>query len=230
MCDEDIFARRNCMSTRIQNTPASGGMLSYIQSAFSMPSLLKVALCAFAVLQPGNAISRPYDQRGTLPHYCVSRNDLSKLKVPYDQGITPDVFCYFNNEEYLRGYTSGSRGEDRLLAQFSLGQRLACPYRTFGPYSMPRSAFEKLVQSQKTRHLQGLKLMDQSGCLEIIYPERGESYQECVASIRTARQRLNYEIEGCTYFTDGTLVCPDCETFERLRNQFLRQDVSEYVI
>lgn len=226
MCDDDPFARRKYMSTRVHGTPTSGGMLSYIQSAFSM-SLLKVALCAYAVIR-ADAIPH-FNPRGSLPHYCVSRNDLSKLKVPYDQGITPDVFCYFNNEEYLKGYTSGNRGEERLLAQFSLGQRLACPYRTFGPFQMEHKDFEKLVQSQKTRHLQGLKLMDQSGCLEVIYPERGQGYQECVGAVRATKQRLNYEIENCTYFTDGTLVCPDLETFRKLRDLFTRQNISEYI-
>ena len=205
--------------------PSSPSQVSYspshTRSSFSFKDVLKVVLIAAGFFQTGiTPVSA--DQitvhSAKLPHYCETRNDLYKHGDPFYPGIRANVLCYLDSTHLLESYAQSVQGEERLVAEFNFGQRLACPFRTIGPSIMLGGEWDKLMKKVDRENLQGLALMYNSGCLEVIYPEKGDSLDECYHKYINYRDpgTMHYKIDGCYYFVNGVLMCPDQDTFETL--------------
>jgi hypothetical protein len=160
---------------------------------------------------------------GKLPDYCTTRYDLfKKLGYPFYPGIPANVECYLDSVKEFQAHFKSSAGIDRLLDEFTLGRRLACPNTHIGPLITTGQEQIELSKEMRRLNLEGIGHMYNSGCLEVIYPKPGQTVNQCYDEYRSTRDAgtINYQIDGCYYFVTGTLICPDKGTFDHLRAQF----------
>jgi hypothetical protein len=125
---------------------------------------------------------------------------------------TPTL-CYLPKETFES--LVDKPGETGFLAQYYLGRWLACPWHARNGYPAPRG------EEQEQEFLKGLLLMHRTAGLKILYPKQGQSFENLVTHHKMDDpSNAFYKIDGCLYFTDGTLLCPNVETFNRLQCRF----------
>ncbi len=132
-----------------------------------------------------------------------------------------ETLCYAPLERF-KELAARQEGEKRIVADYYYGRRLACSHHEDDPIAMTGYEFSKLWQERESERLQGLSLMLQSGGLKVLFPKQGQSFNAFFFQYLRYDDvtSVHYEIDGCRYFTSGTLLCPDEATFERLKSRF----------
>ena len=186
--------------------------------SFSLASAIKAILVYGGCFQTGMTHASAENSVAKLPEYCTTRYDLHKLGYPFYTGMQANTECYLDSVKYFQDQLHNSEGIDRLLDEFTLGRRLACPFSTIGPTIMTGAEHKELTKQIRQLNLEGIALMHNSGCLEVIYPKAGQTVKECYEEYRSTRDpgSINYHIDGCYYFVTGTLICPNKDTYENI--------------
>jgi hypothetical protein len=204
------------MSMTVQTLPAPKESYSPLQSgsSFSLKGVLKVLLLVSGFFQSGITPVSADQHIAKLPEYHTTSNDICKFALPFYPTL-------MTNTKYLHKVKEAQdacfKSEDEMhLAKYNLGRNLASPLGALGP--MSDEEYIELTKQMEVENLQGIALMYESNYLGIVYPENGQTLDQCYSHFIKYENpdSRHYEIDGCYYFTSGTLMCPDRETFENL--------------
>lgn len=146
-----------------------------------------------------------------------------KINILADKRGEGEGFCYTPMDRF-KDFESRKKEEERSLAQYYYGRRLACAYHKEDHRRMSTQQRDQLWEKREPERLQGLALMHSAGALKPLYPEEGQSlnshfshyYKYHIANTIYTR---HYYIDGCYYFTLGTLLCPDESTSTKLKSR-----------
>ncbi len=207
---------------------------SYIKTS-AHPSLLKriaIVTCIALLFFSGGASLAHAQSPTTTPSKLsfdpTFRNERGVRDNGYEMGLRiltgrGDASLLCNKPiDHFKVLASQETGERGLLAQYYQGRRLACGRHETGPTGMEGSMRNKLWVESENERLKGLSMMYTTGGLKIIYPKKGQSFDQLFRNHLHYEDvaSMYYEIDGCYYFTAGTLLCPDEYIFNQLRTRF----------
>lgn len=131
--------------------------------------------------------------------------------------------CYLPIDHFATQH-SEETDERCLLAQYYHGRRYACGFRDTDPKIMDGELYSRLWKERESDRLKGLAFMYNTGALEVIYPQKGKSFDAFVSNHISYKDvtSMYYGFDGCYYFTAGTLLCPDKSTFHKLESRFVK--------
>ncbi|GEM_PF-5402287 len=196
----------------------------------SFASILKTLLVFGGCFQTGITPASAEIAVAKLPEYCTTRYELHKFGYPFYVGMQANTECFLDSVKFFQNQLQNSAGIDRLLAEFTLGRRLACLSSPIGATVMTDSEQIELTKKSRQQNLEGIAHMHNSGCLEIIYPKEGQTVKECYKEYISTRDpgSINYCIDDCYYFITGTLICPNKDSYENLIIQGSRAIFTKY--